>query len=161
MFGVLISAFAGSLAAVLVSFWIEANRQRGRAKADLIYAISRHCERLGQYSSEFWAAEAFARTKFQGSVIPGAPEKPSIRILEAALLSAGSSMVGDAKMALAQIVKLAKEAESQSPENREVIAEWEAEASRLNDLAILIGQWDGRKAALPTPADLGHAAVMS
>ncbi len=155
------AAFAGSFAALVMSFWIDSRAKRRKACTDLLVAINRQCDRLIQYAVNHGNSVVVASRNHRDGTVPGAPSKPPMKLLETELLGVGSVFSGDSRCAIVEIVEAARKAEVPYPDKPDNLADWELEVANLQSLAQSVAAWDGRKPALPTQAELGNACVMS
>lgn len=155
------AAFAGSLAAVAVTMYIDSSSKKAQAKTKLLNAINSQCDRLLGYAVSHGNAVVIASQNYRSGRVPGAPSKPPIKLLQTEILGVGSVFRGDTRFAIEEIVQLVREAEVEYPPKPDEIADWETELANLQMLAIAIAKWDGKKSRLPTLADLGKAPVMS
>lgn len=126
--GSLFSAVAASLAALAVTFRLEASRRRAPARTDLLLAIRRDCERLEKYAGVFQKAEVFARKSFWAR---GFQECQKTLHPVAQLLAAGSSVRDGASITLHQTRNRVQDAAVDEPQSRESIADRQASSDTL------------------------------
>jgi hypothetical protein len=147
LIGTILAAFFASLAAVLVTWRIQRSTERRDAKAEMLRAIARHADRLWTYAAAHSAARIAGisnMTTFNGEM---APAKPPMSGLLSEIDSAGGFLTTKAQPAVRKIVDALGDAEVANEERRE-LADWQAEAAGIRDVAKRIAAWDGRASTL-------------
>lgn len=146
--GTLLAAFAASAAAVLLGAFLDSRARRREAKSRIIRALTRHIERLWEYSvahGESRRAGVNNRVTFNGEF---APFKPPMAALRTEIRAERPYFGRFARNAVDEMITDASHSEVDSSD-RAVLADWKVESEALSGIAMRTSEWNMRSSRLP------------
>lgn len=143
------AAFFASLAAVAVTWRLDAASKRREARSEILRSIARHSERLWKYST----VHSEVRTAGVGNSMTSkgqhAPYKPPMYPLLTEIMGTEVYFSKKAREAVREVHALLIAAEeTETP--RENLADWESESQRVFGVAGRVSRWDGLSRRLPS-----------